>query len=302
VKHFFKLLITCLIIFVYSGCQKEPDPLSEPPVTGDSTKLVKFTAIMTLRSATDSSFTSFEYDGQKRLTLMRTVHSTDPADNAEFYSTSYFQYNGTDTLPNIVIEESHEGSTQNFFIVNDTTYYIYDDQGRVAKDSTNHKETYSGNDPEYFYTSRVYNFTGSELILDATSNSPYSGADKYTKSFSSTETNGNITALSVDNDYQINLTYDNHPNPFYYIPALRTIFSFISDVDKEEIIYIHNTLQKNNCTGYSSTDLTAETENEVNTYTYNVNGFPATFTSQYASSSGDPSSVISKGTFEYAKW
>lgn len=293
-------LLVCLIIFVYSSCQKEPAPLTEPPVTGDSTKLVKY--IIINNAVADTIFTSFDYDAQKRVTLVKSVYSSDPVDNSQFYSINRFQYSGADTLPNIITTEHHEGTAQDYYAANDTSYFSYDNLGRIIKDSTNYHETWSSTGTDAYYTTRMYSYTGNEITLKIKTNSKYAGLKEYTIPVTATEGNGNISALKMDDDYNINLTYDGHPNPFYYIPAFRSFTSIITSVVEGEIIYPVNTMQKNNCTGYSATYVSGDTENEVNTYTYTTNGLPATFTSQYSSNFGDPPTASFKGIFEYGKW
>jgi hypothetical protein len=301
-KPLLRPLVVCLVVFAYSSCQKEPTSIPEPPATGDSTKLVKYITINAAGPTADTMFNSFEYDAQRRLTFLKTVYSSDFVDNSEFYSTSHFQYSGTDTLPNIVTTELHEGTAQDFHVDNDTSYFNYDTLGRLIKDSTNYKETSSYTGSDVYYTSRIYTYTGNEITVKRTTTRNFSGPHEYTSSFTATQINGNITALAVDNEYNLNLTYDSHPNPFYYIPALRSITSIISSIDEGEIIFMINTMQKNNCTGYSSKYTSGDTEQEVNTYSYNTSGLPATFTTQYSSSFNYSSYVNFKGVFEYEKW
>src|ERR1700704_2895514 len=95
------------IIFFFSACQKE---LSNelggggPPISNginDSTVLKTFIWLDTASGGPDTmNITTFEYDNLKRLSKEFTVnYFNNVPDLADISSTTYYYYNGADTVP-----------------------------------------------------------------------------------------------------------------------------------------------------------------------------------------------------------
>jgi len=288
-----KLSITLLslasIIF-FCSCQKElgfEDPVQPADSTttnNDNALLIKYIEIdsTAANSADTSMIVNFGYDAQQRLQALYITHSTGPSGEQPAYEKYIYQYNGSDTFPYRLTHAYGEDST-NFGFTSDITYLFYNAAGKLAFDSTLDYDGF-GN---YSILKKRYSYLNNNNITILSSSDD--AADPYTQidSFRITTGNGNVVALNAARysfpdmtpsfNYSSVFSYDDHPNPFYHIPAFYPTIS-IFEYDASPIA----AMQKNNVTHISQNSPSDNTTiNESVTYSYRAAGYPAAFYSTY---------------------
>lgn len=298
-------------LFLFSSCQKEITSTETPtvpisPVIGDSTLLLKYLEVDSIPGALQdtSKIVQFGYDAQKRLTSVYLTFTTDAVDNLNFYEKYTCQYNGADTLPARMMREFREGSdTLNFTFNRDTAYYTYNIAGKLISDSTRKNERNNFGEKRYYITKKFSYFTGYTLV--AGSNDYNGSVELSLDSLAYTTSGNNTTSLNVHNYslpgmqstalFSFSFTYDNHVNPFHYLPGMHSIAPYF-EYEGGPV----NTLQPNNATIISQNDIRAGvTINESIAYSYKNNGYPSTFFSTQNSSSFGSTTRNYKGIFVY---
>lgn len=300
-----------LTLFFFSSCQKEITSTETPtvpitPAVGDSTLLLKYIEVdSTAGSLQDTSkIVQFGYDAQKRLTSVYITFTTDPVENLTFYEKYTYQYNGTDTLPAGMTREFREGAdTFNFTFNRDTAYYTYNIAGKLISDSTR-KNQRSNFGEQRYYSKTTFNYFSGYSILSG-SNDYNTVIETSLDSLAFTTSGNNISSLNVY-DYSLpgmqstalfsfSFTYDNHVNPFYYLPGMHSIAPYFEYEGGPA-----NTLQPNNALTISQNDIRAGvTINESISYSYKSNGYPSTFYSTQNSTSPGSTTRYYKGIFVY---
>jgi len=207
------IIATCILGI---GCQNEFTASDEPTlpptvVTPDSTQLWKM-VVMDSNYVDTASVLFFRYDNQQRISrIVRYDHYVGTDSN-------YLDlvYNGTDTLAAKMLEyESNLLST--------TTYYVYDAQARITKDSVVYNgsvmpgSTYYNNTNKYVYGSTAVTKFGA-IYSSAAPNAPFFLDTAYCHPVT---VNGNVTSEkdtihNVTNGYPImygnaTMTYDDKP-------------------------------------------------------------------------------------------
>lgn len=300
-----------LTLLVFSNCQKEitlaeTPSVPIPPTVGDSTLLVKYFEVDSIPGAAPdtSKIIVFGYDAQKRLASIYITFTTDSVENLTFYETFTYLYHGGDTLPYKMMKAFREGpDTLNFTFDTDTAYYTYNAAGKLIADSTRKNERSNFGEKRY-YTKKTFSyFTGFTLV---------SGMNDYNTvvqpsldSLAYTTSGNNISSLTVNNYtlpgmqstalFSFSLTYDNHVNPFYYLPALHVISPYF-EYEGGPV----TTLQPNNAATISQNDIAAGVVlNETISYSYSSNGYPSKLYSTQNSSAAGSTTRYYKGIFVY---
>lgn len=298
-------------LFLFSGCQKEITVTETPtvpitPTVGDSTLLLKYMEVDSIPGSLQdtSKIVQFGYDAQKRLTSVYSTFTTNPVDNLTFYEKYTYQYNGADTLPARMMKEFREGAdTLNFTFNRDTAYYTYNTAGKLIADSTRKNERNNFGEKRYYSTKKFSYFTGYTLVAGSTDYN--TTVEVSLDSLAVTTSGNNITSLTVHNYslpgmqstalFSFSFTYDNHVNPFFYLPGMHSIAPYF-EYEGGPV----NTLQPNNALTISQNDIGAGvTINESITYSYKSNGYPSTLYSTQNSSSAGSTTRYYKGIFVY---
>jgi len=283
----------------FLSCQKEYNPGDIIPrptdsiTTNDGTLLVKYVEIdSTPGVGTDTSMIiNFEYDEQKRLTELNIFRSDDTTTTERTLHKYAYQYNGADTFPYKILYTTIE--------VNDTSYLFYNTEGKLILDSTFSKH---GTSPVRLSKTSYKYFNGYFITNTDEQNSPSSLDSNFV-----TNSNGNMTSLSAAiyslpdmlllYKYNYSFSYDNHPNPFYNIPAMHSTMPVLGYPSSPIGV-----LQKNNPTYISGNEATFNTTTtETITYTYQPNGYPSAFYSSSLNTLDNTGLRLYKAIFFYSR-
>jgi hypothetical protein len=259
-------IIVCLGILTLVSCQREVDDTPTDPSSTDHPLLSKFVEVDTVfTTPTDTQYSiQFKYDAQKRVTESVTKsYFNYPLIDIE---TEKYFYNGTDTLPFKAI--AYYTDAVNNYI--DTVFLFYSN-GLIRKDSTISTNTTTGT----FFGIDVKEFTaaGNNTLLAKRSYYTRNTSvpdDTYNTTYLKTYNNGNI-AIQEDADQDAwstqygfyELTFDNHPNPFYRV---KLPYPIIVDA----------LVQKNNLLSHKQWSYSPPLDQDHHTYSYvyKANGYP----------------------------
>lgn len=303
-NRFLTTLLFALTVFVFASCQRDFSPLDNPvtpPVTDDSTLLVKYVQLDSVASGQfDTSFImDYSYDNMKRMTAL---YASEPS-TGSYYRSFGLYYNNTDTLPyKITGIESYSGTTvsQTF----DTTFFTYNSSGLVETDSVTIKEIDSSG-TTYRHGAKHYSYSSGKIIINKSG--VYSKASfgiPETDSILITTQNGNIvtqsiftydsTTISIPSSNDFAGTFDNNPNPFYLIRGFSATSPYVEvDID------IIQVLQKNNCTRSFQSNGSGWQNLKTATYSYRSNGYPSVSYLVNSDTSTTGSILYSKGIYTY---
>jgi hypothetical protein len=292
-----KLLIPFLLIawvYVFSSCQKKiatsENPDMSKPSADDSIFLLKYIEIDSLGTTLfDTSLTmEFSYDAQKRLLSIHTVHSTDSIANLTDYDNISFLYNGSDTFPVKSLRKVQKGTDPATYLYEkDTAYFVYDAMRRLTADSTVYDRIYNSLSVYYYSTNKYTYAAGFSTDLNSESVSWNTSVNYWLDSNFNISSNNNINTLHsarynfpdlapTQQVLNFNFSYDNHPNPFFKIPALHAaspIFKY-----GEGPLYV---LGRNNATSILQQAPFGAGFTEDLIYEYGNNGYPSIFYSTF---------------------
>ncbi len=268
-KVYLSGFVVLFFVVAFSSCQKEIDDSLPNNVTNDSTVLWKYVVIDTTLSAGLDTLEVhyFEYDNQKRLTRLIDSLREDTSSSPAYTSSlvTDFFYNGNETLPYKSMGLQKDGTDRRW----DTTYFSFQN-GLVSLDSARiqisnvtgitwgiitRSFTVSGTtitmtEKFYSYTNPIPSCVSNSTVLQTYSNGNIISA------------NGTTTGC-VTGSGNVQMNYDNKPNPFYSTIPVHyptTGFSFVEG----------NNNQKNNMTEENSTAFHTQ-----RSYSYRSNGLPS---------------------------
>lgn len=268
-----KLLLSgCIVLLSMIGfvsCQKEVEGSLTEQVGSDTTFLDRIYSLDSISpTQTDTFSKSFLiYDNQKRLkqALTYTVGEIDT------FRTDYF-YTGTDTLPFKSVDHTLSDIGLGLTYYRDTTFYQYDMNGKIIKDSS--LERYVTGNQDFGVSVRDFGISGNKVVIDSRAYDLISGqyvlrnTSVYRKAVFVTTINGNIvqqTDTAFGFSTGIQLTYNNNPDPAYKVNKVHYPILY-NDGDSEQ----KNLLISSVVTSPSSTN-----SFQYN-YIYRSDGYPST--------------------------
>jgi hypothetical protein len=224
-KSRFFLLISVATAIGFSSCQKEissqPNPTTDPGsgTTVDSTILWKYIELDTTHPAGSDTATiyTYKYDSQKRLEAVTVRDSS--YYGGYIYDTVKYYYTGADTLSYKITRMEVEP----YASYTDTGFYSYSN-GIVVYDSTYTTQYFPLTDTLEGGVTQ-YTISGNNVLISGR----HFQASPLPAGFSNgtifkTYMNGNIvtqtdttTSHNLTDYPDVQLNYDNHPNPFYKI-------------------------------------------------------------------------------------
>jgi hypothetical protein len=259
------LSLAIIIFLVCAGCKKHNDNNnnSNNPVNNSSNKLLRsFKEV----SGTDSIRFYFNYNSQNRIS---TTQAYDYENSILLGEVTYtFNYNGSDTVFSNVrmdyTDHTSGGSNET-----DTEYFIMGSSGTLQKDSITTATGYMKYSFDYFtdYFQVSTNF-GDTVITEQTI------------------VNGNIVAehdtiygpFIMDYSVNGNISFDSHPNPFYYTGIRRVLLhmpeNYLQDIEAQTPVFKNNPIEIRSI----STGSPASNTHYQYSYTYDADGYPSAVT------------------------
>ena len=238
--------VTMVLGLLLSSCQREPDfDIPRPTGAADSTLLKKYVFLDTMRAAPFDTldYDGFVYDEKHRMKTWYIVDFDDP--DIDTVLIGIYFYHGDDTLP--YKREIMEAGDDVVLSSSNSSFWEYDNAGRLIKDSSimiwrdrPGKEEFEINTAQYTYTANGVNYDvklkyysvpagqfSQETIIKGKVKNTISNncIVKQLDSvfYANVGYNGSVvskdTVLSV---HQVNVEYDNNPNPFLKAYPIQT--------------------------------------------------------------------------------
>lgn len=247
-KTFLKIT-SVLVIVLTVGCGKK-DSISEPPPSPlDSTQLGTSLKISYSNSKYDSILSVYSHDDKKRVRQIVTTYYYAPFRGAAItdtyvYNTTYV-YSGSGLYPSSSLAVSN--TTVGFYdSVN--TYFYYDGNNKLIKDSVNER-LFSSNNLFRFVHSSTYSYTAGSIIRKLSySDQNYPPAPTYVNTDTATlDANGNVTM----NKYYFqesgtsgikNYSYSNKLNPLSASNLSAIFIGFRRTFEDDEDIISRNNI------------------------------------------------------------
>ena len=282
-----------LSIVLFSSCQKEIDWQLNNTPQSDSTILVKYIEFdTTLTAGLDTiKIETFEYDNAGRLYRRSSITKdpgVPPTTVFPYYENYTFFYTGNDAQP-YKVTISH----LDFLGSGKDTVHLFYTNGKVTRDSIRSKEIDFIGFPFEHMAVNLFadngNTTTVTRYFTSTLNPPSwppacPGTDIYTKTYvngNTTSEKGNYTDCAGIGMSELNLVYDNHPNPLF---PYRVPYPILSNCLSAE--------QKNNIV--ESWTFTGQDWYKYS-YTYRSGGYPLVIRAQEVA---DPTNAW-KGIYIY---
>ena len=161
-KATFRIVLLFAIISVV-GCGKKDDIPNPPPAAVDSTQLATSLKVTYNNTAYDSVLSTYTHDDLKRVTRIISQYFFAPSRGAGItdqyqYTNTYF-YNGSDMQPTAsLLVSSLPG-----FIDSINTFYYYDSNKKLIKDSVNERIYSNGRIDKYINASN-YTYFGGKIM------------------------------------------------------------------------------------------------------------------------------------------
>ena len=262
--RFIRILIALVLVSGILSCNKHKDSNSKANEFRLS-KLIQWSSASPSKNIVTNEFI---YDDQKRLVEIATFNGDSV--NGEIQSAKYrsikFFYNGADKNPN-----KTTGSMSNFISVNTETYYSYNANGALIRDSIPATQSYPGIVRNYFYSS-------DKIVVQ--SKNPIYSYDQSKDSFAVADHNL-VTGFLYMSLYSTQasgykMIYDNKVNPIskLNIASLTTVTGPIGFPS-----FLAPGFCKNNITEYTTGNSTGpgnftSGNTYYYTYSYNENNLP----------------------------
>jgi hypothetical protein len=229
-----------LLLIILSSCQKELSSENNPPPNGtnttDSNYLYKDISVYdhSTGGPADSSVDTYTYDTRKRVTQLKTVYYPDSGAATDSSEVSFY-YNGTDTLPNKLIDQGIQFGSSTY---SDVHFPTYDAQGRFVYDSS--IVTYNGPTTTIIQTIVTRTFKSAYVIFTQKDSAiviaPNSSVHSYTVDTGWTDPNQNIIKNNNwEEGYSTpfisnkgNYTYDNKPSPYTRLNIFNLLYNIHS--------------------------------------------------------------------------
>ena len=248
-----------VLTLLFMSCNKHNDDEQNNNTSNNSKRLRAFKYL----EGSDSLKYTYTYDNQNRISITNGYSYQAGALTDGLITTNF--YNGNDTLPLYIKSDF----TDNAGTITGTAYeyFYYNASGKLIKDSIQFSASYS----------IVYNF---EYFTDHFKVTTTNVLD--TVITEQTISNGNVTA-EMDtvygpfiSDFSVNehISYDNHPNPFFYTAVRRVLHYMPENELQEDIIPAF----KNNPSDYTrvTTGMPPQNDHTQYTYVYDADGYPTT--------------------------
>jgi hypothetical protein len=279
------ITIACIAI----SCQKElslEDGTIVPPIADDTILLVKMIEIDSISPIeNDSIIVNNTYDARNRITDAYAFFSADPAVQALNYTHESYFYFDTDSLPDLVVNESSESGPLSDVML-DSTFLVYNTTGKLLWDSTIHTYDNSFN----YNEKKWYSYSGDTVRISIYRD----GAFVETETNIVTIVNGNVTRAEHQG-IKYEFFYDNKPNAFNAMSNLSFRFSTFAGSDP---IYYP---QRNNCIRFRTLPGSAFQQSGDITHTYRSNGLPSGRTIKSITNDPIPINNDLRTEFYYAK-
>jgi len=272
-KKLITFLTVILAIAVLTSCQKElssengtgiilPPPPPPPATVTDSNYLDIVYEFETRVAVTDTTaYYSYKYDAQKRVVSINWQWGDYLLPYQDSGRVKYF-YNGSDTLP----YRSYMTATYDGMLVFDTisTFYTYDNTARLIKDSSVASDR--GTATPYFRMRQylnLYNYVAGKITrqssdLPIIEPTPSAYPPTYRLDTAIIDVNQNPVntvnyvsynnTISFSKDYDIIISYDNKPSPFYKL----NVFKSSSPIPALDQTFFLNFTGRNNYTTYTT--------------------------------------------------
>ena len=267
------LSIFATLILLATACQKKDDTIPVPPITADTTLLLKTFAVLdtTVGAPNDTLFKyTFFYDNLKRCTLFRGSDGTDSF-------SVYNSFSGSDTV--VVKRRLYDHTSGDSSI----EYIRYSAVHKRLVDSI---KEYASAITTFFIDYQYTSNAGGKIIVKS------NGSQFEYNNFATTlDANGNIlnakdslfvftgASYALTETANANIAYDTRINPFYKIVPAYLVNAQIESSPVHTFIPFQS-LQKNNILSETKvlTPLTPGLDNFNNTfqYTYNAFNYPTT--------------------------
>ncbi len=198
------------------------------PSAEDSSYLDKIimrdTAVVSGNTVIDSSAWIFNYDVQKRLSLVTAKSISNPNDSTNLFK---FYYNQNDSLPFKVVNISSLAFTE--------TYYLYyNSLGKLIKDSVNN---FLGNGENL---SRTLSYSGNKIFAQLYSTTATLNPiekDTFTQDLNMNITNFKYYVKTSASSFELarmsNIIFDNGKSPYFKVPSMKIFWFTFFTIDFE---------------------------------------------------------------------
>ena len=306
-KFYFLLLA---IGFSIAACQKEFSKESNGNPqngTNDSTVLKAFVLLDTASGNPDTlNVTTFEYDNLKRLSKEVTMNYfnnvPDPTDD---HFTTYYYYNGADTVPAKTIVVAIDSSGNNQLGVDSVvSFFTRNANQQITRDSSYYMQFTRSQGPAQgvvYITVSNFSIYADSVVENFRFTDPLSGLLVGTNKYVQTKSNGNLIKevlfILENTGYRevrsIDFAYDTKINPFIIRSANYPVV-LKDDFGTRDYIFKNNETM---VVGTISTNTPPQVNTTTSSYTYNTLGYPKTVAQH---DTGDPTLGL-KGIYIYTK-